>query len=253
MGRNGLWFVRIGPFRRTRLTWANAPMTTDRPTIPVVVLFGCPGAGKGTLADILVSRHGFAHLSTGAAMRTWADGPSAEQVALKAAMARGDYGSDDLAARIVRDTIARLAPDTTAVILDGFPRNRAQYDVWRAGGGAGLGVLLELGEDVAIARIHERGTCPVDGTPVAGATATCPHCGTQAERRVDDGEVETIRRRFAAHRASVLPIVDAWEQDGLELVRFDARGPIEALTPFASELAGRILARSDQAREQLVR
>lgn len=224
-----------------------------RADVPVVVLFGCPGAGKGTLADILVSTYGFAHLSTGAAMRAWADGPSEEQIALKAAMARGDYGSDDLAARIVRDTIAGLAPDTAAVILDGFPRNRAQYDVWRAGGGAGLGVLLELGEDVAVARIHDRGTCPVDGTPVAGANAACPHCGTPTVQRVDDGEVETIRRRFAAYRASVLPIVDAWERDGLELLRFDARGPIEALTPFADELAGRLIARSDQAREQLVR
>jgi len=215
-----------------------------RPAIPVVVLFGCPGAGKGTLADILVSTYEFAHLSTGAAMRAWADGPSVEQVALKAAMAHGDYGSDDLAARIVRETIAGLAPDTAAVILDGFPRNRAQYDVWRTGGGDGLGVLLELGEDVAIARINDRGTCPVDGTPVAGTTADCPHCGTPAARRVDDCEVETIRRRFAAYRASVLPIVDAWQRDGMELVRFDARGPIEALTPFAGELAGHIVARA---------
>lgn len=215
-------------------------MMTDHRPIPVLVLFGCPGAGKGTLADILVRAHRFAHLSTGAVMRAWADGPSAEQIALKAAMARGDYGSDDLAARIVRDTIAGLAPDTTAVILDGFPRNRAQYDVWRAGGGGGLGVLLELGEDVAIARIQDRGTCPVDGTPVAGAGAACPHCGTPATRRVDDGEVETVRRRFAAYRASVLPMVDAWERDGLELVRFDARGPIEALVPFADQLARRI-------------
>lgn len=227
-------------------------MMTTNHTVPVVVLFGCPGAGKGTLADILVSTYGFAHLSTGAAMRAWADGPAPEQVALKAAMARGDYGSDDLAARIVRDTIAGLAPDTAAVILDGFPRNRAQYDVWRGGGDDGLGVLLELGEDVAIARIHDRGTCPLDGTPVAGSTAACPHCGTPAVRRVDDAEVDTIRRRFAAYRASVLPIVDAWERDGLELLRFDARGPIEALNPFADELAGRLLARSDQAREQLV-
>lgn len=218
-------------------------MMTHRVPAPVVVLFGCPGAGKGTLADILVSTHGFAHLSTGAAMRAWADGPSDEQIALKAAMTRGDYGSDDLAARIVRDTITGLAAETPAVILDGFPRNRAQYDVWRGGDGEGLGVLLELGEDVAIERIHDRGTCPVDGTPVAGPTATCPHCGTPAVRRVDDGEVETVRRRFAAYRAQVLPIVDAWQNDGLELVRFDARGPIEALTPFAEDLAGRIVAR----------
>jgi len=212
-----------------------------RPDVPVVVLFGCPGAGKGTLADILVNEHGFAHLSTGAAMRAWADGPLPDQMALKAAMARGDYGSDDLAARIVRDTIGDLAPQTPAVILDGFPRNLAQYGVWRAGGGSGLGVLLDLDEEVAVARITCRGTCPIDGTPIAGANAPCPHCGTAAERRADDCEVGTVRRRFAAYREMVLPILDAWGRDGLELIRFDAGGPIENLTPFAAEVAREIV------------
>ena len=234
--------------------WANQGMTTlqiptpsvpaVRPEVPVVVLFGCPGAGKGTLADILVNEHQFAHLSTGAAMRAWADGPLPDQSALKAAMARGDYGSDDLAARIVGDAIRDLSPQTPAVILDGFPRNLSQYAVWRAGGGSGrrgLGVLLDLDEEVAVARITCRGTCPIDGTPIAGASAPCPHCGTAAERRADDCEVGTVRRRFAAYREMVLPILDAWRRDGLKLVRFDAGGPIEDLTPFAADVAGAIV------------
>ena len=234
--------------------WANQGMTTlqiptpsvpaVRPEVPVVVLFGCPGAGKGTLADILVNEHEFAHLSTGAAMRAWADGPLPDQSALKAAMARGDYGSDDLAARIVGDAIRDLSPQTPAVILDGFPRNLSQYAVWRAGGGSGrrgLGVLLDLDEEVAVARITCRGTCPIDGTPIAGASAPCPHCGTAAERRADDCEVGTVRRRFAAYREMVLPILDAWRRDGLKLVRFDAGGPIEDLTPFAADVAGAIV------------
>ncbi|MEO6206701.1 MAG: nucleoside monophosphate kinase [Candidatus Limnocylindrales bacterium] len=231
----------------TTLQRLTASFPTVRPDVPVVVLFGCPGAGKGTLADILVSDHGFAHLSTGVAMRAWADGPLPDQVAVRAAMARGDYGSDDLAARIVRDTIGHLPSQTPAVILDGFPRNLAQYRVWRGSGGSDrggrsvLGVLLDLDEDVAVARITCRGTCPIDGTPIAGASAPCPHCGTTAERRTDDCEVGSVRRRFAAYREMVLPILDAWGRDGLELIRFDAGGPIEGLTPFAAQVAGTIV------------
>lgn len=204
--------------------------------VPVLVLFGCPGAGKGTLADILVTNHGFAHLSTGAAMRAWADGPSDEQQALKAAMARGDYGSDELATRIVADTIDALPGGTPAVILDGFPRNVRQYAAWRAGGGTGYGFLLDLDESVAIARITSRGTCPVDGTPIPGADARCPHCGARASRRADDCEIETVRRRFAAYREMVLPILDAWRADGLPLERYDADGPIEQLAVIAADL-----------------
>ena len=39
----------------------------------------------------------------------------------------------------------------------------------------------------------------------------------------------------------VLPILDAWRRDGLQLVRFDASGPIENLTPFAAEVAREIV------------
>ncbi len=102
-------------------------------------------------------------------------------------------------------------------------------------------MLLDLDEEVAVARITCRGTCPIDGTPIAGASAPCPHCGTAAERRADDCEVGTVRRRFAAYREMVLPILDAWGRDGLKLIRFDAGGPIEGLTPFAAEVAGAIV------------
>jgi adenylate kinase len=209
----------------------------DSTNIPILVLFGCPGAGKGTLAGFLAERHGFAHLSTGAAMRAWAEGPAPEQRALKAGMARGEYGSDDLAVRIVADTIAGLAPGTPAVILDGFPRNAAQYATWRASGGTGLAVLLDLDEEVAVQRIAGRGTCPVDGAPAPRVGDPCPVCATPTERRADDAAMETIRCRFRAYREMVLPILDAWRADGLPFRSFDADCPLEALAALAPELA----------------
>jgi adenylate kinase len=224
----------------TTFATAAPPAAMTGTDIPILVLFGCPGAGKGTLAGILAERHGFAHLSTGAAMRAWAEGPSEEQRALKAAMTRGDYGSDELAVRIVADTIGGLAPGTPAVILDGFPRNAAQYAAWRAGGGTGLAVLLELDESLAVARIAGRGTCPVDGAPAPRIGDPCPTCGTATQRRTDDGAIDTVRRRFAAYREMVLPILDAWRADGLPLRTFAADGPIEALDRLASGIAGAI-------------
>jgi adenylate kinase len=211
--------------------------TETRTDIPIVVLFGCPGAGKGTLAGYLAERHGFAHLSTGAAMRAWAEGPTPEQRELKDAMARGDYGSDALAARIVAEAIDALDAGTPAVILDGFPRNPAQYTAWRSAGGSGLAVLLDLDEAVAVERIAGRGTCPADGAPVRRVGDPCPVCGGPTGRRTDDTEVDTVHRRFAAYRDAVLPILDAWRCDGLPLRTFDADVPIERLEGFAAEVA----------------
>jgi adenylate kinase len=205
--------------------------------LPVLVLFGCPGAGKGSLARFLVERHGFAHLSTGAAMRAWADGPSMEQHALRDDMSRGIYASDALAARIVGETIAKLPACTPAVILDGYPRNPAQFDAWRSTGGSGTGLVLELPESVAVARITERGTCPRDGMGFPGVGLPCLVCGTLTVRRQDDGEVETVRRRFATYRETVLPVLDAWRRAGLPLRVVDADRPFESLVTLADTVA----------------
>lgn len=205
--------------------------------IPVLVLFGCPGAGKGTLAGFLVERHGFAHLSTGAAMRAWAEGPSPEQQALRDDMARGIYASDALAARIVTDTIDGLPGSTPAVILDGYPRNLAQLAAWRATGATGEALLLDLDESVALARITDRGTCPVDGMGFPGVGLPCRVCGTPTVQRTDDCELATVQRRFETYRATVLPILDAWRADGLPLRVFDADCSLDALAALADEVA----------------
>lgn len=209
--------------------------------IPVLALFGCPGAGKGSLARFLVERHAFAHLSTGAAMRAWADGPSAEQQALRDAMAKGIYASDALAARIVTETIAALPATTPAVILDGYPRNPAQFAAWRATGGSGFGLVLDLNESIALARITERGTCPKDGMGFPGVGLPCQVCGTPTVRRTDDGELETVRRRFATYRETVLPILDAWRAETLPLRVVDADRPFDSLVRLADEVAGSLV------------
>src|SRR5829696_3550477 len=77
-----------------------------------LVLFGRPASGKGTVGQRLADS-GYLACSTGQQMREWASGPSEEQRALRATMAAGGYGSDELAVRIVRDFVLGLPPDST--------------------------------------------------------------------------------------------------------------------------------------------
>ncbi len=211
-------------------------------SVPVLVVFGCPGAGKGSLAGFLAEDHGFAHLSTGAMMRAWATaGDSPEQLKLRAGLKVGQYGSDELAAKIVFETIAGLPGGTPAVILDGYPRNPAQLDAWRSAGGGGQAVVIEVDEDVAVARITDRGTCPLDGTGYRGVGLPCPRCGTPTVRRNDDKEVATIRDRFVRFRSDVLPVIEAWTRAGLPIERIDGDISLEDLRDIADWVAYDVL------------
>ena len=143
-----------------------------------LVLFGRPASGKGTLAQRL-SEANFRACSTGQAMREWAAGPSPEQQALRATMAAGGYGSDELAVRIVREFITNLPGDVSGVILDGFPRDLRQLDAWLAAPvDHGIGVLVDTPADVCRDRVFSRlvcGTCGwTDRVPATICAAAVP-------------------------------------------------------------------------------
>lgn len=200
-----------------------------------LVLFGRPASGKGTVAQQLRAA-GYQACSTGQAMRAWADGPSPEQQALRATMATGGYGSDELAVRIVREFIQDLPDGLTGVILDGFPRDIAQLEAWLAAPvDHGIGVLVDTPEDVCRERVLGRMVCPTCGWTDHAPTTTCADCGTILERRADDGDAATFERRIHDYDARVVPIIDAWTDAGLPLIRLDGAAD-------ASAIAGTLLA-----------
>jgi len=210
--------------------------------IPVYVFFGRPGSGKGALSRLVRERCEAFPLSTGAAMTAWAEGPSPEQKALKAGLARGEYGSDELAAGIVDDAMSNLPSSTPAVIFDGFPRNIGQFRAWIATSPAVFGALIDLPEAEAAARIAARLTCPADKRSGFPGETVCS-CGRRMERRADDVDPKVVARRFEKYRETVPEVVAAWQAMGLPLRHIDNRGPVAVLRRAAAEMAVEIEAR----------
>ena len=187
-------------------------------TSPIAaVLFGRPGSGKGTLASILAQDAYGAHLSMGEEMRRWSTGESPEQRALASDLALGKYGSDDLAATIAARFLHRVPVTTRFVILDGFPRNLAQFEAWREMGIRSLAILVDASEDVCRARLARRVTCPRCGVPDKWPASICTACGEILVHRTDDGETATMDRRFATYDRVVVPVISRWQETGLPL------------------------------------
>jgi adenylate kinase len=194
-----------------------------------LVLFGRPASGKGTVGQRLADS-GYLACSTGQQMREWAAGPSAEQRALRETMAAGGYGSDELAVRIVREFIQALPPETTGVILDGFPRDLAQLEAWLAAPiDHGIAVVVDTPEDVCRDRMLGRMICPKCGWSDHSPATICVRCGEVLQRRTDDGDAAVFERRVRDYEARVEPVIEAWAREGLPLIRLDGTRDVDAI------------------------
>jgi adenylate kinase len=164
-----------------------------------IVLFGPPGAGKGTQAARLVEKYGLAHLSTGDMLRAAVAAGTELGRRAKAIMERGDLVPDELVVGIVAERIEQ--PDCArGFVLDGFPRTIAQAEALErmlAEKGRKLDAVVELAvdEDALVRRIESR------IAETGGARS--------------DDNVETLRRRLAVYRQQTAPLLDWYRARGL--------------------------------------
>ena len=164
-----------------------------------IILFGAPGAGKGTQAKRLVDERGMVQLSTGDMLRAAIDAGSDLGLRAKEIMDRGDLVSDDIILGMIGERMQQ--PDCrSGVILDGFPRTVAQADglgEMFAARGLTLDHVIEIkvDENALFARIETR----------AAETG-----GSRA-----DDTAETLRKRLAVYHENTAPLLPYYSEKGL--------------------------------------
>lgn len=182
-----------------------------------LILLGPPGAGKGTQAQRLVSKHGIVQLSTGDMLRAAVAAGTPVGLRAKETMDRGELVPDEVVVAIVADRIGQ--PDAVrGFVLDGFPRTVPQaeaLDRLLAERGLGLDAVVELkvNEGILLDRIEKR---------VADMTA-------RGEPIRSDDNADVLRGRLAAYRAQTAPLVDYYAAKGV-LRRVDGMAPIDEVS-----------------------
>mmetsp|Transcript_94812 Transcript_94812/g.271935 ORF Transcript_94812/g.271935 Transcript_94812/m.271935 type:complete len:527 (-) Transcript_94812:72-1652(-) len=180
------------------LAGASAWEQDGRPTN--IVLLGPPAGGKGTQADFLSERYGMVHISTGDLLRKRAK--FLPEVA--ACMSSGRLVPDDLVSSVLKERLAERDCSNRGVLLDGFPRTRAQAEALKTAGVEVAVVLhLKVADDVVVERIAGRRIDPMNGK-VYHVTDNPPPPDVAARViQRDDDTAEKILARLEVYHSEV--------------------------------------------------
>ncbi|MDA7946317.1 MAG: adenylate kinase [Hyphomicrobiaceae bacterium] len=183
-----------------------------------LVVFGPPGAGKGTQARMLAEARGLVQLSTGDMLRAAVAAETEIGKQVKEAMETGQLVSDDIVIGLISDRVDE--PDcANGFILDGFPRTVAQAEALDAllkGKDKALDAVIEIkvDDELLVGRITGRFTCAKCGEGYheifrrPEQDGVCDKCGsTEFTRREDDSE-ETVRSRLKVYHSQTVPLID---------------------------------------------
>ncbi len=177
-----------------------------------IVIFGAPGSGKGTQSDLLISKYGFNHISTGDVLRgEMAKGSELGKTA-KAFIDKGQLIPDSLMIDILASVYDAFGSDHKGVIFDGFPRTIPQAEALKEmldkrGHCVAAMIELDVPEDELMTRLIKRG---------------------QESGRSDDN-AETIKKRLDVYHNQTAPLIEWYEKEGLRH-HIDGLGSLERIS-----------------------
>ena len=177
-----------------------------------IVLFGKPGAGKGTQADFLKFKYNLVHLSTGDIFRFNIKNDTELGKLAKSYIENGDLVPDEVTINMLQDEVTKH-PEAKGFLFDGFPRTIAQaeaLDEFLASKSEEVTatVALDADDEILVKRLLARGK-------ISG--------------RVDDQDEEKIRNRYDEYNEKTAPLIDYYKAQH-KFYEVDGIGTIEDVT-----------------------
>jgi len=203
-----------------------------------LMLFGAPGAGKGTQAKFLIEKYDIPQISTGDILRAAIADKTEMGMQAKKFMDDGQLVPDTTIIGIIKD---RLAEDDCkkGFILDGFPRTLPQAEALNAlmkdmGIALDKVISLNVPDELIVGRVTGRRVCAACGASFhvefnpSKEDGTCDYCGGELMTRKDDN-AETVKSRLGAYHEQTAPLISYYTDMGV-MIELDGTKDVTEVT-----------------------
>ncbi len=162
-----------------------------------IVIFGPPGAGKGTQSKIVAKEFGLKHISTGEILRAAIVEQSPLGIEAQRRIDKGNFVSDEIAIGLIEQELSKNGA-VKGYVFDGFPRNTLQAVkldemLGSTGNSVTMMISLEVSDNELVTRLLNRG---------------------KETDRPDDKEESIIRKRLDIYENTTRPVLDFYKNQG---------------------------------------
>jgi adenylate kinase len=208
-----------------------------------IILFGPPGAGKGTQAQFIVKKYNYFHLSTGNLLREEIELKTSIGKKIDKLIANGKFASDEIVNLLLKKSVTNLK-FRDRIIFDGYPRNVDQavnldLILKEFNQTTGHIIFLNVTRDIVEKRIMGRLTCDkcqMTMNEYFNKDQINLHpCGKEHLKKRKDDNLDIIVKRYDAYMTNTQPVLDFYKKNA-NFSEIDGAAEIEQITNKISQL-----------------
>ena len=208
-----------------------------------IILFGPPGAGKGTQAQFIVKKHNYFQLSTGNLLREESKLKTPLGNEIELLISKGKFASDEIVNKLLRQSITNLK-FRDRIIFDGYPRNVAQaknLDTILLEFDQTIGhiIFLNVSKDIIEKRIMGRMTCDKCNMTLNEffnkEEIELHPCGKEFLNKRNDDNLDVVVSRYETYMQTTKPVLDFYSKNS-NFTEIDGAAEIDEITNKINEV-----------------
>jgi adenylate kinase len=186
------------------------------------IIFGAPGAGKGTYSTRMQKQLGVDVIAMGDIFRESVKQDTVLGKKVKSYVEKGALVPDEVVVEVLKDRLNKV-PRGKGFLLDGFPRTIAQADTLETITKIDVILMLEVPDQIIIERLTSRRLCKNCGTVYnirflkPKVEDKCDKCGGELYQRADDNE-EVIKNRLNVYKTQTEPVVAHYKKKNIPFI-----------------------------------
>ena len=208
-----------------------------------IILFGPPGAGKGTQSQFIVKKHNYFQLSTGNLLREEINLKTVLGSEIEKLISNGKFVSDETVNTLLRESITNLK-FRDRIIFDGYPRNVDQAKnleliLKEFNQNIGHIIFLNVSKDIIEKRIMGRVTCEKCHMTLNEffnqEQIELHPCGKEFLMKRKDDNLDVVIKRYETYMSATKPVLDFYAKN-VNFTEIDGDAEIEQITSKINEV-----------------